>query len=815
MDHPLIELHPGAGPQDDESRFWIREPIRRENETNFRPAVDRALRRLLGGAVLRASRLLELQPDCIAFNFKLLDPQSGRILEKEVKKLCDAIYDPGKRKVVDALSSRSILGVSALGQSQQQWLRSAFFNAVLTHGPSYLDELEVETADNMPSWFLALPFGLITGINIAPLENKAASRAKKKHDAHLFDEQLVQLFGRRGAETGAEFLEHVHTLRSNEQGTQELLRSETATRSSIDDLIRHIDNFDRELPPDIKDNQDIEVRVGAVSTRTVKGWSYQLSDLSYATTVTAARLVLADDGILTSFLQQSQNADDIVDARAAATAGGLAGAALSMGTASVPLTQLTMAQIVASVGSGSWPMMATISNPAGFIVGVGIAAVAGISYLRSRATSREAEQVRDVVAIIWEAQGLCEEISLFLRWLQTGSGDVHGLQRRGGKAIAKRWRAFGKKERESQMPREARASQPSRSCLPCFSEPSSLKKRRREDQVFRYLRARLQKHQREWQEWLHPSPEPSSDAFGYLYVAAFVLLCAQGPWSLHPRTRCAQVQARLWNMFVRNQLFSPRVRARHPTQFHITGSNADHGEHRSRGFSRRLARTNPPSQTPPYFARASRLLTSNTWCTQRQPSTRSHRQTRRGVWHHLSSRGRPDLRPKMHCGATFLIVGLAASPVSAWLFSSNPTSKPLTARHSYFRPSDEATGICQESSWAYGTRKRAQISDCVALADDLTARNGTYYVGNFDTSDYHVPVASHGSCTLGFSYLEQENGTEGFWAVGDKDVAGIVKEAVQRLGRNEMIAGVGTTLCQYDKSGMRYMVWRIWDASEG
>ncbi|KAL3957513.1 hypothetical protein ACCO45_008091 [Purpureocillium lilacinum] len=153
------------------------------------------------------------------------------------------------------------------------------------------------------------------------------------------------------------------------------------------------------------------------------------------------------------------------------------------------------------------------------------------------------------------------------------------------------------------------------------------------------------------------------------------------------------------------------------------------------------------------------------------------------------------LEARMRCGATFAVVGLAAGPVSAWLFSSNPTSKPLTVRHSYFRPSDEATGICQESSWAYGTRKRAQVSDCVALADDLTARNGTYYVGNFDTSDYHVPVASHGSCTLGFSYLEQENGTEGFWAVGDKDVAGIVKEAVQRLGRNEMIAGVGTTLC--------------------
>ncbi len=137
------------------------------------------------------------------------------------------------------------------------------------------------------------------------------------------------------------------------------------------------------------------MRAGAVSTRTVPGWSSQLSDLSYATTVAAARLVLADDGMLTAFLQQSQNADEILDANAVATAGGLAGAALSMGTASAPLSQLTMAQIAGSVVSGSWPVVATIANPAGFIVGLGFAAVAGISYLRSRATSQNAEQVRD------------------------------------------------------------------------------------------------------------------------------------------------------------------------------------------------------------------------------------------------------------------------------------------------------------------------------------------------------------------------------------------------------------------------------------
>jgi hypothetical protein len=97
--------------------------------------------------------------------------------------------------------------------------------------------------------------------------------------------------------------------------------------------------------------------------QSVRRWLKDMSRFSYTATVAAAELALA---------------------------------ALSMGTASVPLTQLTAGQLLATaVGASPWPVMTTIANPIGLIFGIGVTAIAGMNYLRRRMDNNRAQTVQD------------------------------------------------------------------------------------------------------------------------------------------------------------------------------------------------------------------------------------------------------------------------------------------------------------------------------------------------------------------------------------------------------------------------------------
>jgi len=71
-------------------------------------------------------------------------------MDASIDKLCWAIVKPKNREFVDALTPRSLLGFSPIGDKTVTAWRDAVFRTALANGPGFLDDI-AGIAEAMPT----------------------------------------------------------------------------------------------------------------------------------------------------------------------------------------------------------------------------------------------------------------------------------------------------------------------------------------------------------------------------------------------------------------------------------------------------------------------------------------------------------------------------------------------------------------------------------------------------------------------------------------------------------------------------------------
>jgi hypothetical protein len=100
---------------------------------------------------------------------------------------------------------------------------------------------------------------------------------------------------------------------------------------------------------------------------------------------------------------------------------------------------------------------------------------------------------------------MCQEVLLFLRWINTGAFETNWLRQEGGNRTAEHWKRFFRKD--IQMHKLGQ----SRTCLSCFSSQRRYTGDDRKHQVFRYIRRVVQKQRRKWE---NPNDDSEDDGAG-------------------------------------------------------------------------------------------------------------------------------------------------------------------------------------------------------------------------------------------------------------------------------------------------------------
>ncbi|KAF8535209.1 hypothetical protein BDD12DRAFT_983422 [Trichophaea hybrida] len=107
---------------------------------------------------------------CPAVLISFKSPDTSTSFSYAAEKFCKLIFDPASRRYIDALTTRSIIGLSPASESEdfrKHWDKAAI-HEVLRNGTDLLNAIEAEYKDPyLPAWVQTLCFAIVAGISFA------------------------------------------------------------------------------------------------------------------------------------------------------------------------------------------------------------------------------------------------------------------------------------------------------------------------------------------------------------------------------------------------------------------------------------------------------------------------------------------------------------------------------------------------------------------------------------------------------------------------------------------------------------------------
>ncbi|OAQ60662.1 hypothetical protein VFPPC_14107 [Pochonia chlamydosporia 170] len=313
---------------------------------------------------------------------RLKNSELDRTLKLAIGQLCDALCRRDNRDFIKKLTTRNILGISPLQPEVD--LQFRFSLAAAT------------------SRGLSDCLGKIIPPD-APLEKPQKT---KLNEGTSFLKALKDLSTPKGVSTD-------ELSQANEQ-------LQNSIKALADSTIL--------LPENLRVSLDVE---------TVDNWLKTTKLDCASVSVSVIQITLSNDTILEYFIKMCQNYDPNkgMAASAAGILGGAATALMGMGTATVPITQLSFAQVLTTISTGALPTAATVTNP--IVLGIGVV-VAAVSLAKGISQS-------DWTLFVKIVRKVFLEVYIFRQWIQR-SRSSRGMRRsfleQHGKEITDRWNRF-------------------------------------------------------------------------------------------------------------------------------------------------------------------------------------------------------------------------------------------------------------------------------------------------------------------------------------------------------------------------------------